>query len=147
MRSPFSFLASVQTLLTSRRRSLKIFSFGTAGLLLGAVRSLRILGENAKPAKGSVQLHIFIEVKPGKGPELERLYHSTYVPAIKVQEGFIWSRLLRHYESESKYEIDISFNSEKQRAAWAQSEQHQAAWPKIQNVGEKITWQGFDVLA
>ncbi len=147
MRSPFSFLASVQTLLTSRRRSLKILSFGTAGLLLAAGRSLRILGESARPATGSVQLHIFVEVKSGKGPELERLYHSTYVPAIKAQEGFIWSRLLRHYESESKYEIDISFNSEKQRAAWAQSKQHQAAWPKIQNVGEKITWQGFDVLA
>ena len=29
----------------------------------------------------------------------------------------------------------------------AQSKQHQEAWPKVQAIGEKITWQGFDVLA
>ena len=94
-----------------------------------------------------MQLHIYIETKPGKGPELERLYHAAYVPAIKSQPGFLSSRLLRHYESTSKYEIDISFTSENQRAAWAQSKEHQAAWPKIQEVGEKISWEGFDVLA
>jgi len=94
-----------------------------------------------------VQLHIYIEVRPGKGLELEKLYHSAYVPAIKVQDGFLGSRLLRHYESRSHYEIDISFRTEKQRAAWAQSKEHQSAWPRIQEVGEKITWPGLDVLA
>ncbi len=95
----------------------------------------------------SVQLHIYIEVKPGKGPDLEKLYHSAYVPAIKVQDGFLSTRLLRHYESNSKYEIDISFKTEKQRAAWAQSKEHQDAWPKVEELGAKITWQGFDQLA
>ena len=66
-----------------------------------------------------VQLHISIEVKPGKGPELEKIFQNAYIPAIKVQEGFLWSRLLRRYDSNSNYEIDISFKSEKQRAAWA----------------------------
>lgn len=79
--------------------------------------------------------------------ELEKLYHSAYMPAIKVQDGFLGSRLLRHYESKGNYEIDISFRTEKQRAAWAQSKEHQSAWPRIQEVGEKITWQGLDVLA
>jgi heme-degrading monooxygenase HmoA len=140
--SPFS--SRIQNALSIRRKLLKNFCLGTAGLLLSESQSTPFLAETAE---GSVQLHIYIEVKPGKGSELEKLYHSSYVPAIKVQDGFLASRLLRHYESKSKYEIDISFRTERQRAAWAQSKEHQGAWPKIQDVGEKITWQGFDVLA
>jgi len=26
-------------------------------------------------------------------------------------------------------------------------EEHQAAWPKVEELGAKITWQGFDQLA
>ena len=128
---------------TVRRRWLK--SFG-----LGAVSTLMARGLNsilyAQGSSKSVQLHIYIEAKPGKGQDLEKLYHSAYVPAIKVQDGFLSTHLLRQYESVSKYEIDISFKTEKQRAAWAQSKEHQAAWPKIEEVGAKITWQGLDLL-
>jgi hypothetical protein len=113
---------------------LKSLGLGTAGLLISESQSLPAPSETAED---SVQLHIYIEVRPRNGLELEKLYHSAYVPAIKVQDGFLGSRLLRHYESKSHYEIDISFRTEKQRAAW----------PRIQEVGEKITWQGLDVLA
>lgn len=134
-----------------RRSWLKAFSLVFVPALLGRnlPRSLFAQGAGEKAARvgESVQLHIYIEVKPGKGAELEKLYHSAYVPAIRVQNGFLWSRLLRHYDSNSRYEIDISFKTEKQRAAWAQSKEHQAAWPKIEAVGAKITWQGFDQLA
>ena len=129
---------------TVRRRWLKSFAFGAVVALVG--KSLKP-GLFAQGPGKSVQLHIYIEVKPGKGPDLEKLYHSAYVPAIKVQDGFLSSRLLRHYESNSKYEIDISFKTEKQRAAWAKSKEHQDAWPKVEELGAKITWQGFDQLA
>jgi len=124
---------------------LRIFGIGATTLYFTEHGSSKPWG-NTSQSETSVQLHISIETKPGKGPELERLYHSAYVPAIKGQPGFLSSRLLRHYESSSKYEIDIAFRSEKQRAAWAQSKEHQAAWPKIQEVGDKISWEGFDVL-
>ena len=136
--------------LKCRRACLKTLGLGIAASLLGRNSTPTAIGQTAReamPAEKSVQLHIYIEAKPGKGPELERLYHSSYVPAIKVQEGFLWSRLLRHYDSNNDYEIDISFKTEKQRAVWAQSKEHQTAWPKIEEVGAKITWQGFDVLA
>ena len=100
-----------------------------------------------RKSDSSVQLHIYIEVKPNQGLQLEKLYHSHYVPAIKVQEGFLDSSLLRHYNSDSKYEIDIAFKSEEHRAKWAQSEQHQETWPKIVEIGAKITAQGMDRLA
>lgn len=127
-----------------RRRWLK--SFGLAAAATLAARGLNLRLHAQSPGK-SVQLHIYIEVKDGKGPDLEKLYHSAYVPAIKVQDGFLSTRLLRHYDSNSKYEIDISFKTEKQRAAWAKSKEHQSAWPKVEELGAKITWQGFDLLA
>ena len=130
--------------LTIRRRWLKSFAFGTAATLVGRGMKPNLFAQS--PGK-SVQLHIYIEAKPGKGPDLEKLYHSAYVPAIKIQDGFLSTRLLRQYDSNSKYEIDISFKTEKQRAAWAQSKEHQAAWPKVEELGAKITWQGFDQLA
>ena len=129
--------------LTIRRRWLKSFAFGTAATLVGRGMKPNLFAQS--PGK-SVQLHIYIEAKPGKGPDLEKLYHSAYVPAIKIQDGFLSTRLLRQYDSNSKYEIDISFKTEKQRAAWAQSKEHQAAWPKVEELGAKITWQGFDQL-
>lgn len=140
----WSFSSRIHGALSSRRKWLKSFGCGTASLVLLEGQFHPLFGETPE---AFVQLHIYIEVKAGKGSELERLYYSSYVPAIKVQDGFLGSRLLRHYESKGKYEIDISFRTEKQRAAWAQSQEHQAAWPKIQEIGEKITWQGFDVLA
>ncbi|MEW5977719.1 MAG: antibiotic biosynthesis monooxygenase family protein [Acidobacteriota bacterium] len=100
------------------------------------------------PAAGkSVQLHIYIETKTGQGKALEELYRSDYVPAIRVQPGFLGSRLLRHYDSAERYEIDITFKSEAQRAAWAQSAEHQKAWPKVEALSSKVSAQGFDVLA
>jgi len=136
--------------LKCRRACLRAISLGMAASLLGRNATLAVADKTPRkaiPEDKSVQLHIYIEAKPGKGTDLEGLYHSAYVPAIKVQEGFLWSRLLRHYDSDNQYEIDISFKTEKQRAAWAQSKEHQSAWPRIQELSAKITWQGFDVLA
>ena len=137
--------------INARRGWFKGVGFGIAAALFGKNSFSGFLAEDppkksSTPQK-SVQLHIYIEVKPGKGADLEKVYYSAYVPAIKVQDGFLSSKLLRHYDSTSKYEIDISFKTEKLRAAWAQSKEHQAAWPMIEQVGEKITWQGFDQLA
>jgi heme-degrading monooxygenase HmoA len=136
--------------LKCRRACLRAMGLGIAASLLGRNATPTAAGQTARkaiPEDKSVQLHIYIEAKPGKGPDLERLYHSAYVPAIKVQEGFLWSRLLRQCDSNNQYEIDISFKTEKQRAAWAQSKEHQTTWPRIEELGAKITWQGFDVLA
>lgn len=135
-------LCRVSRSFDNRRNWLK----ATGLALVGAVLPRRILAAG-KAGKKSVQLHIYIETKPGMDQKLEKLYREAYVPAIRVQKGFLWTRLLRHYESSTRYEIDISFGTEAQRAAWAVSPEHQEAWPKIEAVSSKITWQGFDVLA
>ena len=102
-----------------RRNWLKAAGLGMLGALLG--QSVACAG---KAGKKSVQLHIYIEAKPGMDKKLEKLYREAYVSAIKVQKGFLFTRLLRHYESSTSYEIDISFETEAQRAAWAGSKEH-----------------------
>ena len=140
---------SLSSISTSRRKLGKVVGLGVAATIFekGMVSSL--FGSNkgvTDKSANPVQLHISIEVKPGKGPELEKIFQTAYIPAIKVQDGFLWTRLLRRYDSNSNYEIDISFSSEKQRAAWAQSKEHQSAWPRVEEVSAKISWQGFDQL-
>ena len=134
----------------SRRRLAKIMGLGVVGSIFNKSLAGNLWGAEkgiASETASSIQLHIYIEVKAGKGPDLEKLFHAAYIPAIKVQDGFLWARLLREYESNSNYEIDISFKSEKQRSAWAKSKEHQAAWPRIEEIAAKISWKGFDQLA
>ena len=126
---------------TGRREILK-----GIGLLFGGLAVFKQAILAMKNSKNDVQLHIYLGVKNGMGTRLEKLYKDVYVPAIKVQDGFLRTKLLRQYESSSNYEIDIVFNSEKQRASWAISSEHQEAWPKIEAICSKITWQGFDEL-
>jgi len=134
----------------SRRTLAKIMGLGVIGWIFDGNWAGNIWAtekSTASETSNPVQLHILVEVKAGKGPELEKLFHTAYISAIKVQDGFLWARLLREYESKSNYEIDISFKSEKLRAAWAESKEHQTAWPKIEEIAAKISWKGYDQLA
>ena len=123
-------ISSLRAHSTDRRGILKNLGFLVSGLI--------VFKQGLSAMKKS---------KNGMGTELEKLYKDAYVPAIEVQNGFLRTKLLRQYESRSNYEIDISFNSEKQRASWAISSEHQEAWPKIEAICSKITWQGFDELS
>jgi heme-degrading monooxygenase HmoA len=141
---------SWRSMSTSRRKLARVVGLGVAATIVdnGMVNNLFGINKGVTDKSANpVQLHIAIEVKPGNGPELEKIFQIAYIPAIKVQDGFLWTRLLRRYDSSSNYEIDISFSSEKQRAAWAQSKEHQSAWPRVEEVSAKISWQGFDQLA
>ena len=103
-----------------------------------------------------ITLHIYLRVKAGHEASLERLYKETYVPAITVQRGFQSTTLLRSFGPEMtvaiqasrdwNYEIDIVFDTEKNRQAWAAGPEHTAAWPKVVELCDEITWQGFDLL-
>lgn len=94
-----------------------------------------------------VTLHIYLTTKPGQGKALEQLYHEAYVPAISKQNGFRSTTLLRAYESENQYEIDIVFESETQRSAWAGSADHGETWPRVEALCEEVGAQGWDIIA
>ena len=103
-----------------------------------------------------ITLHIYLQVKVGREADLEDLYREVYVPAITVQPGFRSTTLLRSFGPEItaaigasgdwNYEIDIVFETEENRQGWAAGPEHTMAWPKIVDLCDQITWQGFGLL-
>lgn len=118
---------------------------GTAGFCV-AMTDAFSWGEQPRTETPSVQLHMYIKAKPGKSSNLEHRYRTVYLPIIQTQKGFQASRLLRKIDSADEYEIDIAFASKALRVAWAQSQDHDKAWKKMDEAIAKITVQEFDVL-
>lgn len=94
-----------------------------------------------------ITLHIQLTTQHEQGRALEELYRTVYVPAITKQTGFLSTTLIRAYDSETKYEIDIAFATEAQRQSWADGVDHAATWPRIVALCADFSAQGFDVLA
>jgi heme-degrading monooxygenase HmoA len=78
-----------------------------------------------------ITLHIALRLKAGRGADLEALYRDAYVPAITRQAGFRSTTLLRAANDPDHYEIDIAFDTEVQRQAWADGADHEATWPRV----------------
>lgn len=96
-------------------------------------------------------------VKKENADAFEKMYHSIYVPAMTVQQGYLESKLLRIFpenlskeiEAESttyNYQIQISFDKEENRRRWQASDQHQIAWPSATSLAEEYKWRGYDLM-
>lgn len=96
-------------------------------------------------------------VAPERVEEFEDMYYSIYVPAMRVQGGYLSSKLLRLYPEEAStqieaeptaynFQIQISFKTEAQRRAWVASDQHQIAWPAATSIATEFKWRGYDVM-
>ena len=66
------------------------------------------------------------------------MFHSIYVPAMTVQKGYLWSKLLCLFPedvskaieaepTEYNYQVQISFDTEENRRRWVASDQHNIA--------------------
>jgi mannose-6-phosphate isomerase-like protein (cupin superfamily) len=86
----------------------------------------------------------------------EKMYHSIYVPAMIVQQGYLGSKLLRLFPDDLakiiqaeptayNYSIQISFDTEENRRKWVASDQHQIAWPAASKLAKEFKWRGYDV--
>jgi len=86
----------------------------------------------------------------------EEMYHSIYVPAMKVQEGYLGSKLLRLYPqevadrikaipTEFNYQIQISYDTEENRRSWELSPEHDIAWPAATSLVDEFKWRGYEV--
>ena len=89
---------------------------------------------------GPVELHGHITTKSGAGPELEKVFHDAYYPAISSQAGFKYSNLLKVPKRDNKYLLTLAFESEDLRIRWAESDLHQEVWPQMlaQYSGEEL---------
>jgi mannose-6-phosphate isomerase-like protein (cupin superfamily)/heme-degrading monooxygenase HmoA len=114
------------------------------------------LGKNSNsPAAMALQMEF--EVESQHAEAFEDMYHSIYVPAMTVQEGYLSSKLLKIYpEQTSKeieaeqtsynYQIMIVFDTEANRRKWVASKQHDIAWPAATALSKGYKWKGYDVV-
>ena len=109
----------------------------------------------AKPKAMALQMDFVVTKENSEA--FEKMYHSIYVPAMTVQQGYMSSKLLRFYPenlakeiqsepSTYNYQIQISFDTEENRRKWVASAQHQIAWPAATSLAKEYKWRGYDVM-
>jgi antibiotic biosynthesis monooxygenase (ABM) superfamily enzyme len=105
-----------------------------------------------------ILFQILFEVAYDRHIEFEKVYRNVFQPALRKQQGFMTSKLLRLYPAsrideiqglatEFNYEINFVFESEETRRRWATSHDHDVAWPPISAIARKIGWRGYDIVA
>jgi mannose-6-phosphate isomerase-like protein (cupin superfamily) len=109
----------------------------------------------AKPKAMALQMDFVVAKENAEA--FEKMYHSIYVPAMTVQQGYLESKLLRIYadslataiqgeKTNYNYQIQISFDTEQNRRRWVASPQHQIAWPAATSLAKEYKWRGYDVM-
>ena len=104
-----------------------------------------------------IKLQMFFNVSEVKSTDFERMYANVYVPAMRKQQGYIGSELLRLFPedvaaeisaapSEYKYQMEITFESEAARRKWVASREHvEDAWPAAEALADSYEWRGYDL--
>ena len=87
------------------------------------------------------------------------MYKNVYVPAMRTQPGYQWSKLIRIFppDQEKKiqgeatdynYQLQFGFDSEASRQKWVASEIHvKTAWPAAAALAKSYKWRAYDVMA
>jgi heme-degrading monooxygenase HmoA len=130
--------------------------FGTAGI---AVENRLIAEDSGKqPATARpILLQIYFQVAPERSAEFEQMFAESYVPAMRKQQGYQRSSLLRLFAAvvadeiqaaptPFNYQMELVFDTEENRRKWVASEEHAAAWPHASGMSKKYAWRGFDVV-
>ena len=108
-------------------------------------------------APKGMSLQMEFEVAAADAAAFEKLYNETYVPAMKLQQGYIGSRLMKIFSPEIEksiqgeattynYQMQLFFDTEVNRRKWVSSPQHQKAWPAATALGKVYKWRGYDVV-
>jgi heme-degrading monooxygenase HmoA len=127
----------------SRRNCLK--KLATAGAT-GVLFSRTITATPSAPAH-PIQLHVELDVIPGKEKELEEGF-QRFFSVIRKQPGFVEVRLLKFAKAfEGKeiapYRLLICFETEEQRLRWVANPEHESVWPSI---GKALRYQPNTVI-
>ena len=125
------------------------------GISVSKDKIQNILKPLSKPIAIALQMDFVVPKE--NATAFEKMYHSIYVPAMIVQQGYVGSKLLRLFsEDQAKsiqaepttynYQIQISFDTEENRRKWVASEQHKIAWPAASGLAKEFKWRGYDVM-
>ncbi len=101
-----------------------------------------------------IQLHVELDVLPGREKEMIANFRKVFRPTIRKQPGFVGVTLLQMRSAlagpapSTKYRLIISFKTEEERLTWVKTDDHQKAWPTIENTlrDKKFTAVLYDIL-
>lgn len=124
------------------------------GLLFGA--SVSDATDKDKNTQAML-LEIYFKVSKERAEEFEKMYAESYVPALRKQQGYLRSNLLRVFlenaareigasPTEFNYQMELVFDTEENRRKWVASKEHVTVWPLASGMAEKFAWRGFDVV-
>ena len=102
-------------------------------------------------------LEIYFKVSNERAEEFEKTYAESYIPALRKQQGYLRSNLLRVFlekaareigasPTEFNYQMELVFDTEENRRKWVASKEHATVWPLASGMAEKFAWRGFDVV-
>ena len=93
-----------------------------------------------------IKLEVELELLPEKKTEFLNIFKSDFAPAISKQAGFTRVSLLKQRGGQSKYQMEIVFQSEAQRLAWVKTVEHEQSWLKLEALIGSHTAKGFDFI-
>ena len=138
-----------------RRRSLiGAVCLLSLGMLWGA--SASDATQKKKDTKAML-LEIFFKVSKKRAADFEKMYVQSYVPALRKQQGYLRSKLLRVFPekvareidavpTEFNYQMELVFDTEENRRKWVASKEHATTWPLASGMAQKFAWRGYDVV-
>lgn len=136
----------------SRMPAQRPFGFGGPGGPVGTAAAAP-----GQPKAMSLQMDFVVEAKNAEA--FENMYKNVYVPAMRTQAGYLWSKLIRIFPpdaekkiqgepTEYNYQLQFSFDSEASRQKWVASDIHvKTAWPAAVALAKSYKWRAYDVMA
>ena len=129
-----------------------------AGAAMTASSSRPAFSATADNRLKPMLLQIEFRVSPDKAVDFEKMYTESYVPALRKQQGYLRSSLLRLFPAdvageiqamptEFNYQMELVFDTEQNRRKWVASEEHASVWPLAFGMVRKAIWRGYDVVA
>ncbi|MER3390844.1 MAG: hypothetical protein RJQ01_12560 [Microcella sp.] len=106
----------------------------------------------------TIELHIAITAREGMQERIEPWFDEVFAPALRRQAGFQSAALMAAYSdavqeaigaspAETPTLVVIRFDTEQQRAAWVESDDHTHAWGAVEEIAHHRAHYGWTVLS
>jgi hypothetical protein len=124
---------------------------GAAGA--GAPRATAVAAQSK-----AMLLQMDFEVEAKNADAFQKMYTNIYIPAMRVQVGYLESKLIRIFPTDIEkkiqgeattynYQLQLSFDTEANRQKWVASKEHVGtAWPAAVALAKSYKWRGYDVV-
>lgn len=103
-----------------------------------------------------VVLQVEFQVPDDKVADFVAVYNEIYAPALARQAGYLGSRLLRTFDEAQaraigaeqrsfNVQLELAFETEEQRKAWAGSPDHEGPWKQATALAEEVRYVAYEV--